>query len=107
MFKDFDDGVRKFTAKWGVHRGLVDFSAVNDASAVSSAFITNRSQHRLVPNTQFVLVASDPTIFGLCRMYASYQRATIGDDETVVATMKEAYKALSLPLTTQWDEVEY
>jgi hypothetical protein len=103
----FDDAIRTFTAKWGVHRDLLDFSAVEDASDLPSKFIANRSQFEPVPHVRLVLVASKPAIFGLCRMYASYQRATSGEDPAVVSTMDQAYAALSLQPSTQWAEAEY
>jgi hypothetical protein len=87
--------IRPFAATHGDWAGIIDFSQVDDIG-IDVAFARALGQRpRVLPGARRVLVAPQPQLFGMLRLYGLHQ-AGISDEPMVVRTLEEAYAQLGL-----------
>jgi hypothetical protein len=91
-----DRTAHAFVAREGVVRVIADFTDVSKTEFATST-ITNRGLRKPIMGDQpRIYVASTPELFGLARLFASYQENVAGRGPKIVATMAEAYRAFDL-----------
>jgi hypothetical protein len=88
---------RAFADREGAVRGIVDFTDVSVVD-VSTSVIANlgRMQPMMGRQAERIFVVPQPELFGLGRLYATYQRHGGNNEPVLVATMTEAYAAYDL-----------
>jgi hypothetical protein len=91
-----DAAGRAFVAQHGVMRGLVDFSATAVVEVDTAEFIRRGQQAAIMTGQDRVYVMPRPDLFGLGRMYSTYQKIGGNREPLVVRTLDEAYRALEL-----------
>ena len=82
--------------KEGPSRGLGDFSDVRTVAVPTNVFVTLGNQTSGMSHQQRVLVMPEPELFGLGRLYSTYQRLSGNLEPLVVSSLQEAYDALQM-----------
>jgi hypothetical protein len=91
-----DSKARAFAQREGPVRGIVDFTAVTVVD-IPSAVIANLGMSKpIMGQAARVYVVPQPELFGLGRIYGTYQRHGGNNEPTLVATLAEAYAAFDL-----------
>jgi hypothetical protein len=83
-------------AKEGPSRGLGDFSDVREVAVPTNVFVARGNQTSAMSHQQRVFVMPEPELFGLARMYSTYQRLSGNLEPLVVSSLQEAYDALQM-----------
>lgn len=91
-----DRAARELVARQGPSRGLVDFTAVEVIEVDTAEFIRRGQQAAIMTDQDRVYVMPRPDLFGLGRMFSTYQKIGGNREPLVVRTMDEAYRALEL-----------
>jgi hypothetical protein len=91
-----DRAARAFVAQHGVMRGLVDFTAVQAVEIDTAEFVRRGQQAAIMTGQDRVYVMPRPDLFGLGRMFSTYQKIGGNREPLVVRTLDEAYQALEL-----------
>ncbi len=91
-----DRAARAFVAEHGVARGLVDFTAVDVVEIDTAEFVRRGQQASIMTGQDRVYVMPRPDLFGLGRMFSTYQKIGGNREPVVVRTLDEAYRALEL-----------
>jgi hypothetical protein len=91
-----DRAARAFVAEHGVTRGLVDFTAVDVIEIDTAEFVRRGQQAAIMTGQDRVYVMPRPDLFGLGRMFSTYQKIGGNLEPVVVRTVDEAYRALEL-----------
>lgn len=90
------ESARAFTNREGLVRGLFDFSDVQVVDIPTHVLVNHAQQPAVLAGQDRVYVMPRPDLYGLGRMYGTYQRH-FGDREPLVAhTLAEAYTALGI-----------
>lgn len=80
---------------------LIDLSAVTSIESVGSHHIRQRAGTQLLPVSRRAFVAPQPSIYGLCRMFATFRGMADGAEPVAVfRTMDEAEEWLGVARTT-------
>jgi hypothetical protein len=87
---------RDLVARQGVSRGLVDFTEVDEVAVDTGEFIRRGQQAAIMTDQDRVYVMPRPDLFGLGRMFSTYQKIGGNREPLVVRTLDEAYRALDL-----------
>lgn len=90
------DAAREFAAREGLTRGLVDFTDVGVVEVDTAEFIRRGQQAAVMTDQHRVYVVPRPDLFGLGRMFSTYQKIAGNREPQLVRTMAEAYRALDL-----------
>lgn len=91
-----DVTARALVAQQGPSRGLVDFTGVDVFDIDLPAFIQRGQRAAIMTNQQRVFVTPRPDLFGLGRLFSTYQKIGGNLEPLVVRTMDEAYRAMEL-----------
>lgn len=91
-----DRQARAFVARHGVSRGLVDFTDVSVNEIDTAEFVRRGQQAAIMTAQDRVYVMPQPELFGLGRMFSTYQKIAGNREPIIVRTIDEAYKALDL-----------
>jgi hypothetical protein len=83
-------------AKEGPSRGLRDFSEVTEVAVPTGVFVSLGNETSAISHQQRVFVMPDAELFGLGRMYSTYQRLIGNLEPLVVSSLQEAYDALQM-----------
>jgi hypothetical protein len=85
------DDARKFAARHGNCDGIIDFTGVTDVG-IDVAYVRALGRRpRIMSGARRVLVAPQPEMFGLSRVYGLQQDGVASDEPTVVHTLDEAF----------------
>jgi len=87
---------RAFVARHGVTRGLVDFTEVTLVDVDTAEFIRRGQQAAVMTGQDRVYVMPRPDLFGLGRMFSTYQKISGNREPLLVRSLAEAYTALDL-----------
>ena len=94
---NLDASVVAFVKKEGPTRGFViDCSAVDDFDVPTGEFVRRGQRKSVVSDQQRVYVMPRDDMYGLGRMFGTYQRIAGKREPLVVKTIGEAYSELSL-----------
>lgn len=91
-----DREARAFAAREGPVRGIVDFTGVKVVEVASSVIAGLGMERPIMGQAARIYVVPQPELFGLGRIYATYQRHTGSNEPMLVATLAEAYAAFDL-----------
>jgi hypothetical protein len=93
-----DSAVVAFVKKEGATRGfLIDCTDVEDLAVPTGVFVRRGQRSANVVSDQArVYVMPQPDLFGMGRMYGTYQRMAGKKEPLVVKTLTEAFEALGL-----------
>ncbi len=92
-----DSSVVAFVKKEGPTRGFViDCSAVDDFDVPTGEFVRRGQRKSVVSQQERVYVMPRDDMYGLGRMFGTYQRISGNHEPLVVKTIDEAYSALNL-----------
>ncbi len=91
-----DVTARTLVARQGPARGLVDFTDVEVFDIDLADFIQRGQRAAIMTNKERVFVTPRPDLFGLGRMFSTYQKIGGNLEPLVVRTLDEAYRALEL-----------
>ncbi|MBV9835149.1 MAG: hypothetical protein JO055_12125 [Alphaproteobacteria bacterium] len=91
-----DRDARAFVAEYGVSRGIVDFTAVEVVEIETAEFVRRGQQAAIMTGQDRVYVMPRPDLFGLGRMFSTYQKIGGNREPLIVRTLDEAYGALEL-----------
>jgi hypothetical protein len=85
-------------AKEGPSRGIVHFSGVREVAVPTNMFVARRKQKSDDGMSQQdrVFVMPEPELFGLGRLYSTYQRLSGHLEPLVVSSVQEAYDAFQM-----------
>ena len=87
--------VARFVAREGPCPGILDLSAVEEAT-LPSAYVARLAQRRgVLVDQRRVIVAPSDELFGLGRMFGTYNDNS-GDHIVVVRSLPQAYEALGI-----------
>jgi hypothetical protein len=90
------EAVRMFAGRVGPTRGIVDFSDVETVDVPTEAIIERGRRRPVMGNAERIFVAPQSILFGLSRLFASYQEGTGNQVPVIVHTVQEAYKRFDL-----------
>ena len=95
---NLDTAVVAFVKKEGATRGfLIDCTEVDDLAVPTSVFVRRgRRSANVVSDQERVYVMPQPDLFGMGRMFGTYQRMAGKKEPLVVKTLLEAFEALGL-----------
>jgi len=95
---NLDTAVVAFVKKEGATRGfLIDCTDVDDLAVPTSVFVRRgRRSANVVSDQERVYVMPQPDLFGMGRMFGTYQRMAGKKEPLVVKTLLEAFEALGL-----------
>jgi hypothetical protein len=93
---NLDRAARAFVAQNGVSRGVVDFTATEVIEVDTAEFVRRSQQAAIMTDQDRVYVMPRPDLFGLGRMYSTYQKIGGNREPLVVRSLDEAYRALEL-----------
>ena len=94
---NLDASVVAFVKKEGPTRGFViDCSAVDDFDVPTGEFVRRGMRQSIVSDQERVYVMPRDDMYGLGRMFGTYQRIAGKREPLVVKTIGEAYSALRL-----------
>jgi hypothetical protein len=85
-----------FVQRHGNCDGIVDFTAVTSFTADLEYMRAFGRKPRIMKGARRVLVAPQPEVFGLSRMYGLHQSDASGEEPMTVHTLDEAYTLLEL-----------
>ena len=93
-----DSAVVAFVKKEGQTRGfLIDCTGVEDLAVPTGVFVRRGQRSaNVVSDQQRVYVMPQPDLFGMGRMFGTYQRMAGKKEPLVVKTLVEAFEALGL-----------
>lgn len=93
-----DSAVVAFVKKEGATRGfLIDCTDVEDLAVPTGVFVRRGQRSaNVVSDQERVYVMPQPDLFGMGRMYGTYQRMAGKKEPLVVKTLTEAFEALGL-----------
>ena len=93
-----DSAVVAFVKKEGQTRGfLIDCTDVEDLAVPTGVFVRRGQRSaNVVSDQQRVYVMPQPDLFGMGRMFGTYQRMAGKKEPLVVKTLVEAFEALGL-----------
>lgn len=91
-----DTTVRALVARQGLSRALVDFTDVATIEIDTAEFVSRSQRAAILTSQERVYVAPRPDLFGLGRMFSTYQKIGGNREPLVVRTIEEAYKLLEL-----------
>ena len=91
-----DAAAREFVARQGPSRALVDFTNVEVIEIDTAEFIRRGQRAAIMTDQDRVYVMLRPDLFGLGRMFSTYQKIGGNREPLVVRTVAEAYTALDL-----------
>jgi len=91
-----DVTARALVARQGPARGLLDFTDVEVFDIDLAAFIQRGQRAAIMTNKERVFVTPRADLFGLGRMFSTYQKIGGNLEPVVVRTMDEAYRVLEL-----------
>ncbi|SRR6266404_6850114 len=83
-------------AKEGRSRGLRDFSEVTEVAVPTSVFVSLGNETSAISHQQRVFVMPEPELYGLGRMYSTYQRLIGNLEPVVVSSLQDAYDVLQM-----------
>ena len=83
-------------AKEGPSRGIGDFSDVREVAVPTNMFVARGNQTTGMSQQDRVFVMPEPELFGLGRLYSTYQRLSGHLEPLVVSSLQEAYDALQM-----------
>lgn len=86
----------EFVDRESLVRFLCDLSAVETVSFSLSDMVLRAQRVAVLPSEERVYVTADPFLFGLCELYATYQRFAGNREPLIVRSLDEAYQALEL-----------
>ncbi len=92
---DMSAEVRRLVAERGACPAIVDFSGVTDVRLSSEFMVQHGRRPAVLKGQRRVLVAPSDAVYGICRMFGTYQLGT-GDTPVIVRTMQEAYGLLGI-----------
>ena len=95
---NLDTAVVGFVKKEGPTRGfLIDCTDVEDLAVPTGVFVRRGQRSaNVVSDQKRVYVMPQPDLFGMGRMFGTYQRMAGKKEPLVVKTLLEAFEALSL-----------
>ena len=91
-----DAFVPRFVQSEGPVRGILDFTQVTVVAVPLTKFVERARKPELVPGRQRIIVAPNPTMFGLGRMFQNYQELSGNTGPRVVHSLDEAYAAMGV-----------
>jgi len=91
-----DVTARQLVARQGPSRALVDFTNVDVFDIDLPAFVQRGQRAAIMTDQDRVYVTPRPDLFGLGRMFSTYQKIGGNREPLVVRTLDEAYRALEL-----------
>jgi hypothetical protein len=91
-----DAFVPRFVQSNGPVRGILDFTEVTVVAVPLTKFIERGRKPELVPGRQRIIVAPTSQMFGLGRMFQSYQELSGNCAPRVVRSLDEAYAAMGV-----------
>ena len=93
-----DSAVVAFVKKEGPTRGfLIDCTDVEDLAVPTGVFVRRGQRSaNVVSDQERVYVMPQPDLFGMGRMFGTYQRMAGKKEPLVVKTLTEAFEALGL-----------
>lgn len=95
---NLDTAVVAFVKKEGATRGfLIDCTDVEDLAVPTGVFVRRGQRSaNVVSDQERVYVMPQPDLFGMGRMFGTYQRMAGKKEPLVVKTLTEAFEALDL-----------
>ena len=95
---NLDTAVVAFVRKEGATRGfLIDCTDVDDLAVPTSVFVRRGQRSaNVVSDQERVYVMPQPDLFGMGRMFGTYQRMAGKKEPLVVKSLLEAFEALGL-----------
>ena len=95
-FEGLDNALLAFVSRYGLARGILDFSSVQ-ANAVPQSFLVWRARlPQILLGQERIIVAPQQEIYDLARVYAAQQRDFGNIEGQIVRTLADAYLALDL-----------
>ncbi len=91
-----DSELKGFVAREGTMPTIIDFTDVMSVDVPVSTLVTKGKSPALMPGQPRVFVVTDTLLFGLLRLYGTYQDDSGEKRPTIVRTLAEAFAALSL-----------
>lgn len=91
-----DSFVPHFVQSNGPVRGILDFTEVTVVAVPLTKFVERARRPELVPGSQRIIVAPTSQMFGLGRMFQSYQEVSGNTGPRVVHSLDEAYAAMGV-----------
>jgi len=88
--------VAAFVERESLVRFICDMSAVETVGFTLSEMVCRAQRIAVLPTEERVYVAADPLLFGLCGVFATYQRHAGNRQPLVVRSLDEAYQALEI-----------
>jgi hypothetical protein len=85
-----------FVAREGTMPTVIDFTAVTAVDVGVATLVTRGQGRTLMPGQSRIFVTPDDLLFGLLRLYSTYQDHRGERPPTTVRSMAEAFKLLSL-----------
>lgn len=93
---ELDESLRQYVETHGMCRGILDLSHVTNAS-VTMSFLVQRAQANPLIAGQRVFVGLSDHVYGLLRLFQTYQGITTSQQPPIVVrTMEEAYSQIGL-----------
>ena len=80
----------------GPTRGILDFTQVTVIAVPLTRLVERARKPELVPGSQRIIVAPDPEVFELGRMFQSYQELSGNTVPQVVLSLEDAYAAMGV-----------
>lgn len=90
------EAVRLFAVREGPTRGIVDFSGVETVDVPTEAIIERGRRRPVMGDAERIFVTPQSVLFGLSRLFASYQNGTGNQAPVIVHTIQEAYERFGL-----------
>jgi hypothetical protein len=91
-----DAFVPRFVQSDGPVRGIFDFTDVAVVAVPMTKFVERARRPEQVPGTKRIIVAPDTIMFGLARMFQSYQELSGNTAPQIVRSLEDAYSALGV-----------
>jgi hypothetical protein len=90
------ESARALMKREGPVRGLIDFSDVQTIDVSIEHFVSRARKPAVLADGERVYVMPRPDLYGLGRMYGTYQGLAGNREPSVVRTLAEAYVSLGL-----------
>lgn len=91
-----DGDLKSFVACEGMMPTVIDFTDISAVEVQVSTLIDRGKSRSLMPGQPRVFVVTDPLLFGLLRLYGTYQDCSGEKSPSIVGSLDEAFATLSL-----------
>ena len=91
-----DKAVGRFVARHGLARGIMDYTGVEAVDIPIEVVVERASRPPRLPGQARVIVAPREPTWAMNRIFAAHQLYRLGEEPTLVRSLEEAYRALSM-----------